>query len=186
MYTLLNRAVLLTAICMLAGCAATINKPEGYAQAGQEITVSSAAAKKIALLLTGTETITSSADWPAFSEEWKTSMTDATASSGVGFTLLQGTNPVPTDTGTLVKVTVNDFRYMSQAKRYLVGVLAGNAYMDLTVDFFELPSKKPLGTRKYNTSTRGGQGIFSAATPKQVEAVSAEIVREVRGSTPDR
>lgn len=175
------RAVSFTAVVLLSGCAATINRPEGAAQTEQKFAVSAAASKTIVLELTGSETMTSSADWPAFLEEWQTSMTEATAATGGDVTFLQGANPLPTDTGTLVRVTVNDFRYMSQVKRYMLGVLAGNAYMDLTVDFFELPSKQLLGSRKFNTSTSGSQGIFSAATPKQVQAVSAEIVREIRG-----
>mgnify|MGYP006206573815 FL=1 len=76
---------------------------------------------------------------------------------------------------------VNDFRYVSQAKRYAVGVFAGNAFLDLDVEFVELPQLKTFANRKFQTSSSAWQGVFSAMTPKQVEAVSKEIMAEVAG-----
>ena len=76
---------------------------------------------------------------------------------------------------------VNDFRYVSQAERYGLGVMTGNAFMDVEAEFLELPQLRPFATRKFQTSSSAWQGIFSAMTPKQVEAVAKEIVNEVAG-----
>ena len=62
--------------------------------------------------------------------------------------------------------------------------MAGNAYMDLEVQYVELPSNKPFGAKKFNTSSSAWEGIFSAVTPKQVQAVSDMIVKEVVSTAP--
>ena len=62
-----------------------------------------------------------------------------------------------------------------------VGVFAGNAFLDLDVEFVELPQLKTFANRKFQTSSSAWQGVFSAMTPKQVEAVSKEIMAEVAG-----
>jgi hypothetical protein len=43
---------------------------------------------------------------------------------------------------------------------------------------------KVLGAKRFNTSSRGGQGIFSAVTPKQVQAVSDLILQNVVSTAP--
>ncbi|MEX8518912.1 MAG: DUF4410 domain-containing protein [Leptothrix sp. (in: b-proteobacteria)] len=164
------------AASLLVGCAATVNRPSADTS---QISPSISASKRIVLTLSGVNGFDSGPNWDAFKEEWQTSMTAATAAAGSSFTLAEHGDAVPTAPATLVKVRVNDFRYVSQAKRYTVGVFAGNAYMDLDVEFLETPSGRTLGMRKYSTSSSAWHGIFSAMTPKQVEAVSQEIVKEI-------
>jgi hypothetical protein len=125
--------------------------------------------------------VRASEDWQSLLDEWNTSMADATAKVGMKFILAKSETEIPNLTGTLVRVTVNDYRYVSQVKRYMLGIMAGNAFMDLNVEYMELPGRKALGAKRLNTTTSAWQGIFSAATPKQVEAVSAEILRDIRG-----
>lgn len=120
-------------------------------------------------------------NWDAFLEEWQTSMAAAASEKGLGFTMAKpGQAPVSTP-AVLVRMKVNDFRYVSQAKRYGLGVFSGNAHMDVEVEFIELPQGVSRGKRKYQTSSSAWQGVFSAMTPKQVEAVSKEILTEVAG-----
>lgn len=124
--------------------------------------------------------MTKSAEWEAFKEAWQTSMSAAASTKQSTFTMgdASRTRGEPI---VVVKLKVNDFKYVSQAKRYGMGVFSGNAYMDGDAQFVEYPGEKVLGTRKYQTSSSAWQGIFSAMTPKQVEAVSKEIVNEVAG-----
>jgi hypothetical protein len=181
-----RRFIIIVASICLSACAANVVKTDAKGQpaSGSKIAIQPDATKKINLAIGGSEATITRSDWQAFVDEWLTSMSAETSTAGIGFSLLKGEEPAPSEPSTLVKITVNDFRYMSQAKRYATGVLAGNAYMNLDVEFVEMPSRKIAGTRKYNTSTSGGQGIFSAATPKQVQAVAADIVNEVKGSSP--
>ncbi len=181
----IKRILILVASVYLSACAANVVMTDAQSQTalGPKIAISPVAAKKIYLAIGGSQAMTTSSDWQAFVDEWQTSMSTETSVAGIAFALLKGAEQAPSaGPSTLVKVTVNDFRYMSQVKRYMIGVLGGNAYMDLNVKFVEMPGENVVGTRKYNTSTHGGQGIFSAATPKQVQAVAAEIVKEVKGS----
>lgn len=180
----IQRILILVFSIYLSACAASLVKTDGQSQAASErtIAISPVDAKKINLEIGGSEVMTTSSDWQAFVDEWQTSMTKQTSAAGIGFMLIKGAEQIPSEPSTLIKVTVNDFRYMSQVKRYMLGILAGNAYMDLNVEFIEMPSNKVVGTRKYNTSTSTGQGVFSAATPKQVQAVAADIVNVVKDS----
>ena len=180
----IQRILILVTTAYLSACAANVVKTDAQSQSALEskITISPVATKKINLAIGGSDAMTTSSDWQAFVDEWLTSMSTETSAAGIAFSLLKEAEQAPSEPSTLIKVTVNNFRYMSQVKRYMIGAFGGNAYLDLNVEFIEMPAKNVVGTRKYNTSTSGGQGIFSAATPKQVQAVAADIVKEVKGS----
>jgi hypothetical protein len=171
-------ALALATAAFLTGCAATVTRD---APASGTVLVSPAAARTVVLEIAGVGNIGAGEDWTAFLEEWQTSMAAAAASKGVSFTLAKPDVAMPAGPAVLVKMKVNDFRYVSQAKRYAIGVLAGNAFMDLDVEFVELPLLKTVGTRKFKTASSAWQGVFSAMTPKQVEAVSNEIISDVVG-----
>lgn len=173
-------AVVLTVAALLTGCAATVTRDTNSA-APATTTVSPSAAKSFILDVTGVGNISAGEDWNAFLEEWQTSMASAAASKGASFTMAKSSAIAPSGPAVLVKLKVNDFRYVSQAKRYAVGVFTGNAFMDVEAEFFELPQLRSFGTRRFKTSSSAWQGVFSAMTPKQVEAVSKEIVNEVAG-----
>lgn len=179
----LTTALVLASAAVLAGCAATVTRDAPPAAASSPSTVSPAAAKTLVLEVTGVGAgaTGSREDWNAFLEEWQTSMTAAAAARGIQFTLAKPGMQPPTGPAVLVRMKVNDYRYVSQAKRYAVGIMAGNAFMDLDVDFVELPQNRTVATRKFKTTSSAWQGVFSAMTPKQVEAVSKEIVAEVGG-----
>jgi hypothetical protein len=57
--------------------------------------------------------------------------------------------------------------------------MTGNAFMDADVRFLDLKTGKALGTKNYNTSSTAWQGVFSAMTEKQIQAICAEIVKDV-------
>ncbi|MBW0172445.1 MAG: DUF4410 domain-containing protein [Hydrogenophaga sp.] len=174
---LISTLALATAV-FLTGCAATVTRD---AKAPAASGASPAAAKTVVLEVYGARNIGSGEDWDALLEEWQTSMSAAAASKGAQFKLAKAEAARPSGPAVLVKMKVNDFRYVSQAKRYAVGVFAGNAFMDLDVEFVELPQLKTFANRKFQTSSSAWQGVFSAMTPKQVEAVSKEIMSEVAG-----
>jgi hypothetical protein len=69
---------------------------------------------------------------------------------------------------------------LSSGARFGFGVMTGNAYIDAKIQFADLKSGRPFGERSYNTRSTAWQGIFSAMTEKQVQAIAAEIAREVK------
>ena len=168
----------LTTAVLLLGCAATVSRESSQQAAAS---ASPQATKRVLLEISAVGNIGSGADWDAFIDEWQTSMTSAVATQGATFTMVKPASQIPTEAAVLVKMKVNDFKYVSQAKRYAVGIFAGNAFMDVDVEFVELPQGKALGKRKFQTSSSAWQGVFSAMTPKQVEAVAKEIVGQVTG-----
>lgn len=106
-------------------------------------------------------------------------MEAAVSTTGLPFEYLDSSVPEQAKETVLVQVKVNDYRYLTSGARYGFGVMVGNAFMDSDVKFIELPAQKTLGTRKYSTSSSAWQGVFSAMTDKQLEAVSNEIVKEI-------
>lgn len=188
--TMLNLArhmCLILALGVLAGCAATVNRSEptsqGALREGQSnINISQIASKTILLKVDAPSKLKADENWLAFLEEWETSMTAITSESQTSFKMLKGDEILPSDPAALVKIWVNDFKYVSQVKRYMIGILAGNASMNIDVEYFEMPGLKPLGQINFNTTSSAGQGVFSAMTPKQVNAVSIEIVGAIKAT----
>ena len=175
--TLITRVLFpLLAAAVLTGCAATVNRASDEAPL---IAAAPIATKRVVLEIKGPSGADSGADWDAFKEEWQTSLTAALAAQGATFTFSTSTEPAVSAAAILLKMQVNDYRYVSQAKRYAVGVFSGNASLDIEVEFIEIPSNKRLGKRKYAASSSALQGVFAAMTPKQVEAVAKEIVQVI-------
>ena len=164
------------AVVALAGCAATVARDAANAPA--PITVSPAAAKRIHLVITPAPGVETGADWTRLVADWQTSMTAAAYGRGASFALARP-GETPDGAGVLLNMQVNQFRYMSEGTRALVGVFAGNASLDVDVAFVELPQGNTRGKRNYKTSSSAWQGVFSAMTPKQVDAIANEIVAEI-------
>lgn len=164
-------------VALLTGCAATVNKPT--AVDAPPLRIPAEASKHVVMNITGSKVATESKDWEPLKGEWRSAMKAATDAAGMRFTEQTG-NPRPTsEAGTLVVVHVNDYRYLSAGARYGFGIMTGNAYIDSKVRFADLKSNATYGERTYNTSSTAWQGIFSAMTGKQIEAICKEIVTEI-------
>ena len=171
--------LLIASAALISGCAATISRDS---QQSAAVAVNKAASKNLYLEVSAPTGTYSLDDWNALLEEWSTSMGAMTTEKGINFKMVKTADLDSSTNGVLIKMKVNDFRYVSQVKRYAVGIFSGNAYLDLDVEFIELPTMKRIASRKYQTSSSAWQGVFSPMTPKQVQAVSKEIVSEVAGS----
>ncbi|MDO9420171.1 MAG: hypothetical protein Q7T66_05865 [Herminiimonas sp.] len=168
---------LVLASILLSGCAASVQKSSTHATV---IGIPAASTKQIVLNVTGKPELLESADWEQFKGEWRAAMKAAAASIGAKFSS-QDSKPQPTgEVGTLVVVNINDYRYVSPGARYGLGVLTGNAYMDAKVQFNDLETGSSFGERAYNSSSTAWQGVFSAMTEKQVQAMCLEIVNEIK------
>jgi hypothetical protein len=167
-------SLLLTAL--LAGCAATVQKSGDAAP----LKIDEPSARSIVLNMSGSKAALESADWEQMKGEWRAAFKVEATKGGATLEFQDG-QPKPTGKpGTLVVVHLNDYRYLSPGARYGFGVMTGNAYLDSKVSFLNLQSGKPYGERVYNTSSSAWQGIFSAMTEKQVQAIAKEIFDEIR------
>ena len=161
---------------LLAGCAATVKQTESAKPA---LTTNAMSGQKLVLFVKGSPQIARSRDWDDFRGEWREAMTSAAATAGVPFVFVDQEPESHPDAATLVVIDINDYRYVSAGSRILFGVMTGNAYIEANAQYYELPQKRPLGERRYNTTSTAWQGIFSAMTSKQVAAICAEILSEL-------
>lgn len=172
-------AIVLTVSTLLfGGCAATVQRPAG-AVAEPGLQVPAAASKRLALLVKPSPAMERSQDWELFRTEWRTAVAAAAAAAGKQFDYLEAEPAAFTEQATLVVVVVKDYRYLSPGARYGLGILTGNAFIDAEAVFYELPARRALGSRKYATSSTAWQGVFSAMTDKQIQAIAAEMVSEL-------
>ncbi|WP_298231952.1 hypothetical protein [uncultured Azohydromonas sp.] len=159
----------------LSGCAANVVK-----SGSNDIRVPPEAAKKIVLSVTGTPTVTSSADWAPFRGEMRNAFANEAEAAGIAFTMGDGTARPTGEAGTLLAVQVNDYRYLSSGQRYGLGIMTGNAYVNANVRYLDLKTGQPFGEHSVNTSSSAWEGVFSAMTDKQLQAIARDVVGEIR------
>ena len=178
----LSTFVLAAGLAALAGCAATVQRAP--ADAGAAVRVPAQSSKNIVLNVTGSPAAVQSKDWEAFKGEWRSALGGAATAAGARFSAQDGAPRPMAEPGTLVVVDVADYRYLTPGARFGLGIMTGNAYIDTKVRFVDLRTGAPLGERAYNTSSSAWQGVFSAMTDKQVQAISKEIVSEINPRQP--
>lgn len=170
------KALIVISALVLTGCAATV---ERTSKSESRLAISQGAAKSIVLTVSGSDLATTSEDWEKLRQEWREAMKDAAEKHGMAISYQESSTEVPQKNQTLVVIKVIDYRYVSQGARFMFGIMTGNAFVDADVSFFELPSKTPVGTRNYKTSSSAGGGIFAPMISKQIQSISGEIVREI-------
>ena len=175
MKNLLQTALILS-VLLLTGCAATVEKSDN----GSAITTATINANKVVVTVQGGSEVTANKDWVDFRTQWNTSMTEAAAKAGLSYTY----SPTPVapagDNGALVVINVKDYRYITTTARILAGIMTGNAWLDVDVDYRNLDSGNLVGTKNYQTKSSAWGGVFSPMTEKQIDAICAEIIDEIK------
>jgi hypothetical protein len=172
----LIRSTLVAAVVALTGCAATVTKPADAPAAPLQVTSKPAS---VALLITGNATIQAAADWHTFRAEWRSAFSAAAAAAAITASYLES-EPADQPAGTvLIRVVVNEYRYLTPGARFGFGVFTGNAFVDAEAEFVEFPARRSIGKRKYATTSSAWQGVFSAMTDKQVRALSDAMLKDL-------
>ncbi len=172
---ILQRATCITIALLLSACAATVTRPTG-----QAAVQSTAPVKNVALEITGPPAIQASSDWHTFRAEWRSAFEAAAAARGMGASFVENSAAAAPASGTvLVKVNVNDYRYLTPGARFGLGIMTGNAFINANAQYFQYPGAKLIGDRKFSTTSSAWQGVFSAMTDKQVRAISDEIINDL-------
>lgn len=169
-------AFALLACMLMVGCAATVKRPTAP---GESLAIPTSATSTVYLLVTSEGKHEASKDWELFRAEWRTAMAEIAGAAGRRFVHLDARPESFDGHGTLVVVDVNDYRYLSAGARYGFGVMTGNAYIDADAEFYVVPEMHNAGSRKYATSSTAWQGIFSAMTSKQVEAIAEQMLKDI-------
>ena len=163
----------------LSACAATVKKGTGDSAV---LRIPPEASAKLVLVISGPPSVTGASDFEGFKEEWREAFADQTRLAGIAFQMRPtGDVRASGDAGTLVSLQISDYRFMRPGTRYGIGIYGGNAYIESRIAFLDLKTGRSFGEQEYNTSSTAWQGIFSAVTNKQTQAIAAEVVRQLKG-----
>lgn len=174
----LRLPALAISLALLGGCAASVKRGSSDAPL---LTMPPTASAKLVLYVTGSQASISAGDWSDFKQEWREKFTEQAQAAGLPFEMQDVPSKPAGQAGTLLTVDVKDYRFMRPGTRYAVGALAGNAYIESTLTFSDLATGAKFGTQTANTSSSAWEGIFSAMTDKQVDAIAKDAVAQVKG-----
>lgn len=172
------RGLVLLAMALLTGCAAQVKRAP--IEGSSAVRVPAESGRRIVLQVTADPEIERSKDWEQFKGEWRAAFKAETGTAGIAFAVYEGDDRPPAAAGTLLSVFVNDYRYLSPGARYGFGVMTGNAYIDARIGFSDLQTGQRFGEQRINTTSTAWEGIFSAMTEKQVQAIAKEVVADVK------
>lgn len=173
----IRSALVVIALILLTGCAASVKRGPSDVAVSQIPQVSAA---RLVLNLSGPPTTTDASDWAGFKQEWQVNFQEQATAAGVAFQMQEGPAKATGDSGTLLSVFVTDYRFIRPGTRYAVGMLTGNAYIESKLAFSDLKTGTVFGTQTANTSSSAWEGAFSAMTNKQVAAIAADIFKQMK------
>lgn len=189
---LARAAIAMSAIALLAGCAASVQRgPEGTPGSASpnasaaiptqpSLRIPADSGKRIVLNMQLDPKHPKDSDWEAFRKEWYDIGKEQASANGMAFATQDGEPKGTREAGTLVVVRVNDYKHVTIGMRIMLGIMTGNAYVDSKVEFRDLATGELRGERIYNTSSSASQGIFAPVTPKQIYALVDEIIGEIK------
>ncbi|MBC3948322.1 DUF4410 domain-containing protein [Pseudomonas folii] len=160
---------------LLTGCAATVERG-GLGT----LSASPQAKQNLAVEFDGDGKVLAHKDWPLLQSTWSQYLKSEAASEG--YNLLVVKEAPPARPGILLKVSVSTFRYITSGARYSVGSMTGNAWVNSKVSFIDMQTGKQIGARSYDTKSTAWEGVFSAMTEKQLEAISKRIIADVKAA----
>lgn len=134
----------LSLAALLGACAASVKKDPG----ADKVAVPAASAKRMVLQMTGPVEVVQSKDWEPFKGEWRSALGGAASSAGMSFESVEaaGVAAAADRAGTLVKVDVKDYRYVTPGARFGLGVMTGNAFVDANVSFIDVQTASSATT----------------------------------------
>ena len=185
-------ALLATAL-LLPGCASTpggkteTSAPKPAAPAADErlvppVSIPAAAKRKVVLSMTGPKNVVEASDWAEFRNEWRSTFGDYAREAGIDFSFVDGVAQPTGEDGTMLLVTVNDYRMQSIGSRIFFGSMKGNAYIDARLQYASLRDGATFGEKHYQTTSSFWGGAFSKATPQQVDAIGNDAFADLRAA----
>jgi hypothetical protein len=162
----------------LTGCAVRMQGAENH----KPIAVGPAAAKKLVLGIEGSATATGADSWASLTSAFHEGCKEEATTAGVQIEFQDGAARATGEPGALLAMYVNDFRFISTGMRLGIGVMSGNAFIDANTKFLDLQNGAVWGERPYMTKSSAMEGIGSAMTAKQAQAICKNMIDVVRGT----
>lgn len=164
------------AVSLLSGCAASVKS--GGTEA---LTIEPSAKKNLVVNIQGNGKVQQNDDWIRLRQEWNEALKNEAARAGYRLTESHVANPAEND-GVGIKINVTNFRYLTPGARYVAGVMVGNAWINSSADYSDLKSGRLIGTRTYDTSSSAWEGVMSAMSQEQVEAIAQQIISDIKSA----
>lgn len=174
------RLTIMVASCamVLSGCAVRMEGSENQ----KPIAVGAAAAKKVVLGIDGSDIATQADSWPKMKDAFHEGCQEEAKAAGLQLDFQDGAARPMGEPGTLLALYVNDFRYISTGMRLGIGIMSGNAFIYANTKFLDLQTGALWGERPYTTESSAMQGIGSAMTARQAQAICKNMFDVVRGA----
>jgi hypothetical protein len=177
-------ALVLISSATLFGCASSPGPaPATEAAPAQPIAppvaLPAAAAKRVVLMMGGPRQVTDAKDWAELKREWRETFADHARSAGVAFEFLESGEPQQGRDGTVLRVTVDDYRIVGIGSRMMFGIMTGNAFINARIKYGSLRDGSTFGEQQFNTASSAASGIFAKVTPQQVNAIATEVFRSI-------
>ena len=164
------------AVSLLSGCAASVKS--GGTEA---LTIEESAKKNLVVDIQGNGKVRQNGDWIRLRQEWNEALKNEADRAGYRLTESHVANPAEKE-GVGIKINVTNFRYLTPGSRYAAGVMVGNAWINSSADYSDLKSGRLIGTRTYDTSSSAWEGVMSAMTQEQVEAIAQQIISDIKSA----
>ena len=162
----------------LTGCAVRMEGAENH----KPIPIGAAAAKKVVLGIDGSDSAIRADSWPKMKEAFQEGCQEEAKSVGLQLDFQDAAASPTGEPGTLLALYVNDFRYISTGMRLGIGIMSGNAFIDANTKFLDLQTGTLWGERPYTTESSAMEGIGSAMTARQAQAICKNMFDVVRGT----
>lgn len=179
----LRSIVPVVVLVLLTGCAATVKRPSSEAGLAP---LPASAASKLVLNVGGSPVSVNASDWTGFKLEWQENFAAQARLADVSFEMQDGPAQPTGEEGTLLTVFVDDYRFIRPGTRYGIGVMSGNAYIESKLTFSNLKTGEAYGSRTANTTSSAWEGVFSAMTNKQVEAIAVDVLKDLKSGKAGR
>ena len=156
--------------------------PAAESRTAPAVTVPAASARKLVLAMTGPKIVVDSKDWADFKREWRETFAEYAKGAGIAFSFAEGEAKPTGEEGTLLLVTVADYRIVGIGARIFFGVMTGNAFIDAKVRFANLRDGAVFGEQPYITSSSAWGGVFAKVTPQQVDAIARNVFVDLKAA----
>lgn len=164
------------ALSLLTGCAASV-KSGGT----QTLAIQESAKQNLTVSFKGNSKVQQNEDWPLLQRDWNEALQAEAVRAGYALTQTPAVSSSNKE-GVGITINVTNFRYLTPGARYGAGVMVGNAWVNSSADFADLKSGRLIGTRTYDTSSSAWEGVMSAMTKEQVQAIAQQIINDIKNA----
>ena len=146
------------------------------------VSVPAVSARKVVLAMTGPSNVIEAKDWGDFKREWQATFAEHAKGAGIAFSFAEVEPRPGSEDGTLLLVTVADYRMVGIGARIFLGIMTGNAFIDARIRFASLRDGTTFGEQQYNTTSSAGSGVFAKVTPQQVDTIAGNVFMDLKAA----